>query len=86
MIGVSFTPEFFRTLKKLTPQVRDLAFERIELFRQRSNHRRLKVHKLHGIYAGFFSFSIDNKNRIMFEWTAGDQVILHIAGDHSVYR
>lgn len=85
MITVGFTPEFFRRLKKLTPQLQELAFERIELFKDRTNHQRLDVHKLHGKYTGFFGFSIDNKNRIMFEWVSGTEAILHTVGDHSIY-
>ena len=85
MITVGFMPEFFRSLKKLTPQLQELAFERIELFRERGNHRRLKVHKLHGKYQGFYGFSIDGKYRIMFEWISGTEARLHTAGDHSMY-
>jgi len=85
MISVGFTPEFFRRLKKLTPQLREIAFERIELFRDRSNHQRLEVHKLHGEYKGFFGFSIDRRNRIMFEWVSDTEAILHTVGDHSIY-
>lgn len=72
-------------LKKLTPQLQEAAFRRIELFRDRSNHRRLKVHKLHGKYRGFFGFSIDRKNRIMFEWISDKEARLHTVGDHSIY-
>ncbi|TSA44013.1 hypothetical protein D4R49_00985 [bacterium] len=85
MVTVGFTPEFFRRLKKLTPQLREIAFERIELFRNRANHQRLEVHKLHGEYKGFFGFSIDRRNRIMFEWVSDTEVILHTVGDHSIY-
>ena len=85
MIKVGFMPEFFRRLKKLTPQLQELAFERIELFRNRSNHRKIEVHKLHGKYMGFFAFSIDNKYRIMFEWISGDEARLHTVGDHTIY-
>lgn len=85
MITVGFTPEFFRRLKKLTPQLQELAFERVDLFRDIRNHQRLGVHKLHGKYRGFFGFSINNKNRIMFEWVSGTEVILHTVGDHSIY-
>jgi mRNA-degrading endonuclease RelE of RelBE toxin-antitoxin system len=86
MVTVGFTPEFFRSLKKLTPQLQELAFQRIELFRDRNNHRRLKVHKLHGKYAGFFGFSIDRKYRIMFEWVSTSEAKLHTVGDHSIYE
>jgi mRNA-degrading endonuclease YafQ of YafQ-DinJ toxin-antitoxin module len=85
MITVGFTPEFLRSLKKLTPQLREIAFNRIALFRERSNHQRLKVHKLHGKYAGFLGFSIDRKNRIMFEWVSDKEARLHTVGDHSIY-
>jgi len=85
MITVGFTPEFFRNLKRLPLQLQEAAFERIELFRTRSNHRRLRVHKLHGKYAGFFGFWIDRKNRIMFEWISHEEARLHTVGDHSIY-
>jgi mRNA-degrading endonuclease RelE of RelBE toxin-antitoxin system len=85
MITVGFTPEFFRRLKKLTPQLQETAFKKIEMFRDRDNHQRLNVHKLHGKYNGFLGFSIDNKNRIMFEWVSDTEAILHTVGDHSIY-
>lgn len=85
MITVGFTPEFLRSLKKLAPQLREMAFKRIELFRNRANHQRLKVHKLHGKYAGFFGLAIDRKNRIMFEWVSDTEARLHTVGDHSIY-
>ncbi|MBI5470375.1 hypothetical protein HY968_03620 [Candidatus Kaiserbacteria bacterium] len=85
MITVGFTPEFFRNLKRLSPKLQESAFKRIELFRNRNNHQRLKVHKLKGKYIGFFAFSIDRKNRIMFEWISDQEARLHTVGDHSIY-
>ncbi len=85
MITVGFTPEFFRNLKKLPTQLREIAFKRIKLFRDKSNHQRLKVHKLHGKYQGFFGFSIDRKNRVVFEWVSDQEARLHTVGDHSIY-
>lgn len=85
MITVGFTPEFFRRLKKLAPRLQEITFKKIELFRDRSNHPRLKVHKLHGEYRDFFGFSIDRKNRIMFEWISGEEALLHTVGGHSIY-
>ncbi len=85
MVTVGFTPAFFRSLKKLPPQLQEDAFQKIELFRDRSNHQRLKVHKLHGKYKGFLGFWIDRKNRIKFEWVAGGEALLHIVGDHTIY-
>lgn len=86
MVTVGFTQEFFRRLKRLDLRLQEIAFEKIELFRNKNNHRRLEVHKLHGKYAGFFSFSIDRKNRIMFEWISNEEARLHTVGDHSIYE
>lgn len=86
MITVGFTPEFFRRLNMLPSQLQEVAFKKIELFRGRDNHRQLEVHKLHGKYAGFFGFSINRKNRIMFEWISGEEARLHTIGDHSIYN
>ncbi len=86
MITVGFTPEFFRKLKRLSPQLQESAFKKIELFGDRKNHKRLEVHKLHGKYTGFFGFSTDRKNRIMFEWISDDEARLHTVGDHDIYN
>ena len=86
MIIVGFTPEFFRKLKRLDPRLQESAFKKIESFKDKSNHKRLGVHKLHGKYAGFFGFSIDRKNRIMFEWISDDEARLHTVGDHDIYN
>lgn len=85
MITVGFTPEFFRRLKKLSPQLQETAFKKVGAFGSRENHFRLKVHKLHGEYSGFFGFSIDRKNRVMFEWLSDTEALLHTIGDHSIY-
>lgn len=86
MITVGFTPEFFRNMKRLRPQLREIAFRKIALLRDRHNHHRLGVHKLHGKYAGFFGLSLDHKNRIMFEWVSDSEARLHTIGDHSIYK
>ncbi|TSA43992.1 hypothetical protein D4R49_01175 [bacterium] len=85
MITIGCTPEFFRRLKSLTPRLQGLAFKKVELFKDRNNHLRLGVHKLHGKYKGFFGFSVDRKNRIMFEWISDEEARLHTIGDHSIY-
>jgi len=85
MITIGFTPEFFRRLKRLTPRLQDIAFKKVELFKDKNNHLRLGVHKLHGKYKGFFGFSVDRKNRIMFEWISDEEARLHTIGDHSIY-
>lgn len=86
MILIGYTPEFFRRLKKLPPDIQEKAFKRIALFRERKNHRNLEVHKLHGIYAGCFSFSVDFRYRVIFEWVTKNEARFYTIGSHAIYR
>jgi mRNA-degrading endonuclease YafQ of YafQ-DinJ toxin-antitoxin module len=86
MITVGYTREFIQAYDKLPQALKQAVKERVQLFTDKKNHQRLKVHKLHGKYRGFFSFSIDRKNRVMFEWISGAEARLHTVGDHSIYN
>ena len=66
MITVGYTGEFVRAYDKLPLALKEEVKERIQSFKDRTKHQRLKVHKLHGKYEGFFGFSLDRKYRIMF--------------------
>lgn len=85
MITVGYTREFIRAYDKLLRDLKDEVKKSIRLFQDRKNHRQLHVHKLHGKYAGFLSFSVDRKYRIMFEWLSKNEALLHTVGDHSIY-
>ena len=86
MILIGYTPEFFRSLKKLPKDIQEKIFARIELFKHRKNHRILEVHKLHGIYEGCLSFSVDHHHRIIFSWASKNEALFYTVGDHRVYR
>ena len=78
-----------REAKRLAKSDKHLGEEiadKIELFKNRENHIQLKVHKLHGSIAGFWSFSINYKYRIIFEPINKNEVIFHDIGDHEVYK
>lgn len=85
MITIGYTQEFIRRYDKLPNTLKEEVKEKIQLFKDRKNHQRLKVHKLHGKYQGFFGFSIDRKYRVMFEWISDEEARLHTVGDHSIY-
>ena len=89
MIKLIFTPSFMREAKRLPKSDKDLGgeiAEKIELFRNRDNHTKLKVHKLHGPLVSFWSFSVNYKYRIIFESLNKNEAILHDIGDHDVYK
>ena len=65
---VSFTPTFFRSMKSLPTALQEEVFEKIDLFRDPANHQALKVHKLRGKLKDCFSFSVNYKIRVVFEY------------------
>lgn len=73
-------------MNKLEKDLVDEVFEKIELFKDKKNHKILKVHKLHGRLAGCFSFSINYDHRIVFEYESDDSVIFLEIGDHDLYK
>lgn len=85
MITISFKPLFLRQMNKLGSLLREEAVERIELLKDISNHKLLKVHKLHGQLAGTYSFSVNYKTRIVFEYVSKDEVAMLAIGNHDVY-
>ena len=86
MIAISYKPSFVRQVRGLEKDLRDEVLEKIELFKSEKNHRALKVHKLHGPLAGRWSFSVNYKTRIIFNYETKDEAVLLAIGDHDVYR
>jgi mRNA-degrading endonuclease YafQ of YafQ-DinJ toxin-antitoxin module len=81
-----YKPAFFRDLKKLETELQECVFAKIEEFKNRNNHASLKVHKLHGRLEGFYSFSVDYSNRIIFTYGDTKSIArLHGVGDHTIY-
>lgn len=83
---ISFLPVFVKKFNKLESALQEEALEKIELFKDNKNHKQLKVHKLHGILAGRYSFSVNYQTRIVFLYLSKNEAILLAVGDHEVYK
>ncbi|HEY4523511.1 MAG TPA: hypothetical protein VJK04_01400 [Candidatus Paceibacterota bacterium] len=82
---VRFLPIFVRYLNRLDSKLQQEAIEKIELFKDKKNHKQLKVHRLHGRLAGRYSFSVNYKTRVVFCYLSKKEVALLAIGDHAVY-
>jgi addiction module RelE/StbE family toxin len=85
-MDIGYKPTFLRDFKKLPTAVQEDAKEKIVLFRDVTNHKRLKVHKLKGKLAGCYSFSVTFAHRIVFQYEGKTSVVFLAIGDHEVYR
>lgn len=86
MIEVAYKPAFLRAFKKLSPALQTQTRDAIAAFKKRTNHKRLDVHKLRGTLHNVYSFSVNHRYRIIFQWETEHLAVLLIVGDHDVYR
>jgi mRNA-degrading endonuclease YafQ of YafQ-DinJ toxin-antitoxin module len=66
--------------------LREEAAERIVELASIGNHSKLKVHKLHGKFKNCFSFSVNYRTRIVFQYENKRTISLLTIGDHEIYR
>ena len=83
---IYYTGKFSSSYKKLPISIKKEAEHKEKLFRKNPFDPVLKTHKLTGKFKSFWSFSIDAKHRIIFEFSDKDEVVFHKAGTHDVYR
>jgi len=86
MLEIRYKPSFVRQYKKMSKALQEEIKEKIELFRQNSNHSFLKTHKLKGRLQSFQSFSVNYEYRIIFEYESKNTAVLLAVGNHDVYN
>ncbi len=86
MLRIFYKPYFVRQYNKLPVTLQQEVKEKIDLFKEHPDHVFLKTHKLKGKLAGFYSFSVNYKYRVIFEYKSSTEVRLLAVGDHDVYK
>jgi addiction module RelE/StbE family toxin len=83
---IIYTPSFIRQYKKLNKHLQEEVLEKIELFKNKDNHEKLKVHALKGRMSDCYSFSINYSHRMVFEYLTKSEALFLKVGDHSIYE
>ena len=83
---IVYASKFAREYRKLPKEIKILAESKEKIFRKNPFDPILETHKLHGRFKDFWSFSIDLKYRIVFEFGENKIVYFYSIGDHRVYR
>jgi len=81
-----YSSKFADEYKKLPLKVKKIAEKKEQIFRRNPFDSQLKTHKLKGSLKGFFSFSITQKYRIIFEIIDPNTIWFHSVGGHSIYK
>ena len=83
---ILYKPTFIKQFNKLDKNLQEEVIEKVDSFKDKNNHKLLKIHKLHGQLKKYFSFYINYKIRIVFLWENPKKVVLLTIGDHDVYK
>ncbi len=87
-LTITYAPTFIRMYKRLDSSLKEEVRDKIVLFRDPSNHQKLKVHKLTGSLRHCFSFSINYKVRVVFKYDEMDKCVtnlLYVGSHDEVY-
>lgn len=83
---IYYSKKFIAELKKLSKEIIDLAVKKEEIFRGNPLHPSLRLHELHGKFAGIWSISISGNYRIIFERMGNGDIVFVSIGKHDIYR
>ena len=79
-------PRFGISYQKLLRSVQEKAEQKEIIFRANPFDSRLDTHKLHGKLKNQWSFSVDGRHRVLFEFFAKGEIIFLDIGDHQIYN
>lgn len=81
-------PRFRRSYRGLDGQTKAQAEEKVAIFKSDPFNVRLDAHRLHGKLKKQWSFSVNHRYRILFEFLnkAQTEAVFLDIGDHRIYR
>ncbi len=82
---IYYHPQFLKSYKLLDKKIKRKAEVKEKIFRDSPFNDSLKTHKLGGKLKNQWSFSVDNKHRIIFEFDGRDVIFIDI-GTHAIYK
>lgn len=86
MIKIDYTHQFIRDFKNLSPEKQKLANKKERIFKQDPFAASLKTHKLTGKLFGYWSFSVNYSDRVIFRFTDESHVLFYRIGSHDIYK
>jgi len=81
-----YSKKFVKDLKKLPEEIIKLAAKKETIFKNNPLHPSLRLHELHGKFAGIWSISITGNYRIIFERMDNGDIIFVSIGKHDIYK
>jgi addiction module RelE/StbE family toxin len=87
MFEIEYTKKFLKQYSKLTSTIKKKTKKSIDKFQKNPKDVSLKPHKLTGILADKYAFSVDYQYRIVFEINKEKQCFVFLKiGTHEIYK
>jgi len=88
MIEIYLTSYFKKAFRKLPKNIKEKVEEKEKIFKINPFDVVLNMHKLHGKYKNYWSFSVDNSYRVMFQFlnATKTKAAFIIIGTHEIYK
>ena len=84
--NIHYSKQFQRELKKLPEELVGSSIRKERIFRSNPLHPSLRLHELHGKFAGIWSISITGNYRIIFERMENGDILFISIGKHDIYK
>ena len=86
VFDTSFEKDFKKYKNKLSDKRREQLKQKLLIFKKDSFDAKLKTHKLKGNLKGYWSFSINYSDRILFRFLDNETVFFIDIGSHNIYK
>ncbi|MBN1494183.1 type II toxin-antitoxin system mRNA interferase toxin, RelE/StbE family [Candidatus Peregrinibacteria bacterium] len=86
IINIYYSSHFAKAFKKLPASIKAKTIYKENIFRNNCFDISLKTHKLHGALNNYWSFSVSESHRILFEFSDKNTVGFIDIGTHSIYK
>ncbi len=84
---IFYYSKFEKQFSRLDKNIQSIFIEKENIFKINPFDPRLKTHRLHGKFVGYWAFSINHKIRIVFSYTEDKKdVKFHSIGNHDIYE
>ena len=83
---IEYSTNFVKQFRKLNPQLQKQAIKAEKLFKKDPFAPKLKTHKLTGKLKSLWAFSINYKDRVIFEFMGKGKVLFYKIGSHDIYK
>jgi len=83
---ILYSTRFVKQLKKLPPNLTNIASKKEQLFRLNPLHPSLRLHALHGSLEGLWSISLTGGYRMIFKRKPNGEILFISIGKHDIYK